>query len=42
VPPSVDPELQRRNVRLGLLLFGIALAILAATVGIAFLYLAFD
>jgi hypothetical protein len=42
VPPTVDPELQRRNVRLGLLLFGISLAILAATVGIAFLYLQFD
>lgn len=38
----MDPELQRKNVRLGLLLFAISLAILGATVGIAFLYLHFD
>jgi hypothetical protein len=38
----MDPELQRKNVRLGLLLFAIALALLGATIGIAFLYLHFD
>lgn len=38
----MDPELARRNVRLGWLLFGIFLVLFAATVGVAFLYLAFD
>jgi hypothetical protein len=38
----MDPELARRNVRLGWLLFGVFLLLLAGTVGVAFLYLAFD
>lgn len=38
----MDPELARKNVRLGLLLFGLSLLLAAGTVGIAFLYLAFD
>ena len=38
----MDPELARRNVRLGLLLFGIFIVLLLGTVGVAFLYLAFD
>jgi len=38
----MDPELQKRNVKLGLLLFGISLLIAAGTVAIAFLYLHFD
>jgi hypothetical protein len=38
----MDPELARRNLRLGWLLFGVFLLLLAGTVGIAFLYLAFD
>jgi hypothetical protein len=38
----MDPELAKKNVRLGWLLFGIFVLLFAATVGIAFLYLAFD
>jgi hypothetical protein len=38
----MDTELERKNVRFGLLLFGVALLLFAATVGIAFLYLALD
>jgi hypothetical protein len=38
----VDAELSRRNVRLGLLLFGIFLLLFAGTFAVAFLYLAFD
>jgi hypothetical protein len=38
----MDPELARRNVRLGWLLFGIFVLLFAGTVGVAFLYLAFD
>jgi hypothetical protein len=38
----MDPELARKNVRLGWLLFGIFLLLFAGTVGVAFLYLAFD
>jgi len=38
----MDPELARKNVRLGWLLFGIALLLFAGTIGVAFLYLAFD
>ena len=38
----MEPELARRNVRLGLALFGIALLIAAGAVGVAFLYLHFD
>ena len=39
---EMGPELERKNVRLGLLLFGVALLLFAATIGIAFLYLALD
>jgi hypothetical protein len=35
-------ELARRNLRLGWLLFGVFVVLFAGTVGIAFLYLAFD
>jgi hypothetical protein len=38
----MDPELAQKNVRLGLLLFGIFWVLFAGTIGIAFLYLAFD
>jgi hypothetical protein len=38
----VDAALSRRNVRLGLLLFGIFLLLFAGTFAVAFLYLAFD
>jgi hypothetical protein len=38
----MDLELQRRNVRLGLLLFGISLLIAGGTVLVALLYLHFD
>jgi hypothetical protein len=38
----MDPELARRNNRLGLLLFAIFCLLFAGTVGVAFLYLAFD
>lgn len=38
----MDPELARKNVRLGWLLFGVFLVLSAGTVGVAFLYLAFD
>jgi hypothetical protein len=34
----VDPELSRKNVRLGLLLLGIALVLLAGSVAIAVIY----
>jgi hypothetical protein len=38
----MDPELARRNVRLGWFLFGVFLVLFAGTFGIAFLYLALD
>lgn len=38
----MDLELRRRNLRFGLLLFGIALLIAAGTVAVALLYLHFD
>ena len=38
----METELQRRNVRLGLLLFGISLLIGAGTLLVALLYLHFD
>lgn len=38
----MDPELARKNVRLGWLLFVVFLLLFAGTVGIAFLYLTFD
>lgn len=38
----MDPELARRNNRLGWLLFAIFLVLFAGTWGVAVLYLAFD
>jgi hypothetical protein len=38
----MDPELARRNARLGWFLFGVFLLLFAGTFGIAFLYLALD
>ncbi len=38
----MDPELARRNVRLGWLLWAIFLLLFAGSIGIAFLYLHFS
>jgi hypothetical protein len=38
----MDPELARRNVRLGWLLFGVVVLLFAGCVGVAFLYLHFQ
>jgi len=38
----LDPEIQRKNVRLGLILFGVFVTLFAGTIGVAFLYLALD
>jgi hypothetical protein len=38
----MDPELARRNVRLGWLLLGVFLVLFAGSFGIAFLYLHFQ
>jgi hypothetical protein len=38
----MDPELARRNVRLGWLLFGIFAVLFAGSIGVAFLYLHFQ
>jgi hypothetical protein len=38
----MGPDLARRNARLGWLLFGVFLVLLAGTVGVGLLYLAFD
>jgi hypothetical protein len=38
----MDPELARKNTRLGWLLFGVFWLLFAGTWGIAYLYLAFD
>ena len=38
----MPPELARRNARLGWLLFAAFWVLFAGTVGVAFLYLAFD
>ena len=38
----MDPELARKNVRLGWLLFGLFLLLFAGAWGVALLYLAFD
>lgn len=35
----MDPELARRNVRLGWMLFGVFILLFAGTVGIALIYL---
>ena len=37
-----EAELERKNLRWGLALFGLFLVLLGVTVAIAFLYLAFD
>ncbi|HXV58139.1 MAG TPA: hypothetical protein VD704_09745 [Gaiellaceae bacterium] len=34
----MDPELSRRNIRLGLILLGITLVLLAGSVAVAFIY----
>jgi hypothetical protein len=41
-PVEVTPELARKNVRLGWMLFVIALLVAAGTVGVSLLYLQFD
>jgi hypothetical protein len=41
-PVEVTPELARKNVLLGWALLGIALLIVAGTVGVSLLYLHFD
>ena len=38
----MNPELARRNVRLGWMLFGVFVLLFAGTVGIALLYLHFQ
>ena len=38
----MDPELARRNARFGWLLFAVFWVFFAGTIGVAFLYLAFD
>jgi hypothetical protein len=38
----LDPELERRNNRFGLALFGLFVLLFAGTVGVALLYLALD
>jgi hypothetical protein len=38
----VEPDLARKNVRLGWLLFAICLLLFAGSIGVAFLYLALD
>jgi hypothetical protein len=37
-----EAELERKNLRLGLALFGLFLLLLAGTVAVAFIYLALD
>jgi hypothetical protein len=41
-PVEPTPEVARRNVILGLALFGLALLIAAGTVAVAFIYLQYD
>ena len=38
----LSPELERKNNRLGLLLFGVFVLLFAGTIAVAFLYLALD
>jgi hypothetical protein len=38
----MDPDLARKNVRLGLLLFGVFLVLFAGTFAVALIYLQFD
>ena len=37
--PNVNPELARRNVAFGLVVFALALVLFGGTVGVAFIYL---
>jgi hypothetical protein len=41
-PVEVTPEIARKNVLLGWMLFGIALLIVAGTVVVSLIYLQFD
>jgi hypothetical protein len=41
-PVEVSPEVARRNVTLGLALFGIAILIAIGAVAVSFVYLQFD
>jgi hypothetical protein len=41
-PVEVTPEVARKNVRLGLALFGIAILIAVGAVLVSFIYLQFD
>ncbi len=38
----LSPELERKNLRLGLLLLGVFLTLFVGTIGVAFVYLALD
>jgi hypothetical protein len=38
----MDPELARKNLRLGWALFGVFVVLFAGTVAVAFVYLALD
>ena len=38
----MDPELARKNVRRGWMLFGVFVLLFAGSIGVAFLYLHFD
>ena len=38
----MDPELARKNVRLGWMLFGVFVLLFAGSIGVAFLYLWLD
>ena len=38
----MNPELARKNVRLGLMLFGVFLLLFGGSIGVAFLYLHFQ
>jgi hypothetical protein len=38
----MDPELARKNARLGWALFGVFLVLFAGSIGVAFLYLHFQ
>ena len=38
----LSPELERKNLRLGLLLLGVFVMLFAGTIGVALLYLALD
>jgi len=39
---ELTPELERKNLVLGLALFAVFLVLFAGTIGVAFLYLALD